>query len=274
MRPAHLYTHYAADPYFNMACDEWLMTAARLRPQIVLLRLYTWRVGAITIGVNQRHATACDWSHTDDTPVIRRVTGGRALFHDRSELTYAIALDTAGDDRSPALRGSVSHTSRSIAMALASFIESVDRPVSYVKFSSPENARPEFFHAAPCFASRARYELVDGVSKVVASAQRRIGNILLQHGSIKLAGVAGHPALPGLDDTAALTPLEPVTADCFARYASLWTTSVGSALGLDVSRTELPVSELDRIQLAATTLSKNALSRRDPIKQIIPRLSL
>ncbi len=273
MRPALLYTHHCGDSWFNMACDEWLMASAA-STDTVSLRLYTWRVGTITIGYNQRRESACDWTRVGDTPVIRRVTGGRALFHDPSELTYSIALDTAAGHPSHPLNSTVSQTSRLIADALASFVVAAGKPVSYVRVSSPDNARPTYFHSAPCFASRARYELADEHGKIVASAQRRIGSVLLQHGSIKLRGVAGHPALPGVGDDAGGSDRHPISTDEFSRYAALLASAAGASLDLEITPAELDSRDFDGISLCAKRLSENGLVRRDPIKQSTSDASL
>ncbi|HVP06944.1 MAG TPA: hypothetical protein VMS71_03805, partial [Candidatus Acidoferrum sp.] len=208
------YRHYAADPYFNMAFDEWMLRQAMHRPEAVYLRLYSWMPGAITFGYNQRFERAIDASKLGDTPVIRRVTGGRAIYHDPSEITYAIASN-ADSKAVQALSGSTSEVSARIAEALALFLSRLRIDAEYVRQSSAQNSRPDFFHAAPCFASLARYELVAGERKVVASAQKRLGNAFLQHGAIKLNGVVSHGALPNAstDVIQFMQPLDRPTFD-------------------------------------------------------------
>lgn len=46
-----------------------------------------------------------------------------------------------------------------------------------------------------CFESVARHEITIGGRKIVAGAQRIFGTRYFQHGSIKIAGIAPHPAL-------------------------------------------------------------------------------
>ncbi|MCK4573421.1 MAG: hypothetical protein KAU36_03575, partial [candidate division Zixibacteria bacterium] len=93
MRKILFHNHFAAGPHFNMAFDEWLFARACESPGSIMLRLYSWRPGAITFGFNQKEQTAVDCERLNGTPLIRRVTGGRALYHDPSELTYAIAVN-------------------------------------------------------------------------------------------------------------------------------------------------------------------------------------
>lgn len=193
--------HFAGDPDWNMAVDEWLLAQVmRTNTECPLwLRLYSWRPGAITFGRNQREQSAMDWSKVGDTAVIRRVTGGRALYHDPSELTYAIAADLEALEGT-SLGGSIAQTGQVISEALVEFLRLRGLESQYMRHSSDENAQPEFFHKAPCFASHARHEIKSATGKVVASAQRRIGGVLLQHGAIKIGGIVRHAALSGIGE--------------------------------------------------------------------------
>jgi len=77
-------------PYENMAIDESLITIAAEAAEPVL-RVYGWRPRGISIGKNQEAGSinlkACV---RDNVPVVRRITGGGAIFH-ADELTYCLA---------------------------------------------------------------------------------------------------------------------------------------------------------------------------------------
>jgi lipoate-protein ligase A len=191
---ARLFVHHRTPPEFNMAFDEWMLSAASQSPGALLLRLYTWEPGSLTFGFNQRQATALDFSRTGETPVIRRITGGRAVYHDVSELTYAVAYNSLIPPV-PQLAGSTGQSSETIARVLSRFLAAMGINASWVRNSSTQNARPDFFHRAACFASHAKYELTAEGAKIVASARRDWDGGVLQHGSIKVNGVASHPAL-------------------------------------------------------------------------------
>jgi lipoate-protein ligase A len=190
----YCHRHYSAAPDFNMGFDEWLLHSVVQKPQQLHFRLYSWSEGTITIGRNQQLESAVDLGRVGDTPVIRRVTGGRALFHDPSEITYAVAWDM-NSCPSASLRQQGTRAHRSLSEALVSFLNAIQIPAAIVRSSAPRNARPGFFHKAPCFASHARWEIASEGQKVVASAARRYGSAVLQHGAIKLRGAAAHPAL-------------------------------------------------------------------------------
>lgn len=190
------FVHTQSDPFFNMAFDEAMLAHVMTHPETALVRFYTWKPGTITFGFNQDEARAYDHRRIGETPVIRRITGGRAIYHDPGEITYAFAVDTAHDDATM-FGQTIKASSLVLAEVLRQFVQAAGRSAELVERSSPENARPDFFHTAPCFVSKARFELMSGAQKVVASAQVRKGTCLLQHGSIKLNGVVGHPALGG-----------------------------------------------------------------------------
>lgn len=189
-----LYLHYSADPYFNMGFDEWMLKNAANSPGAILWRLYTWQSGTITFGYNQRQETALDFEKVSDTPVIRRVTGGRALYHDISELTYSVAFNSNNPGVEHFKLGPAK-SSETIAQILAKFLSARGITATWEQSSAKENSRRDFFHKAACFASHARHELVSGGGKIVASARREWNGGVLQHGSIKLDGFVAHPAL-------------------------------------------------------------------------------
>ncbi|PWB75470.1 hypothetical protein C3F09_02430 [candidate division GN15 bacterium] len=197
---ARCFITHGGEPHFNMAFDEWLFEQALHDASFVAMRMYSWRPGGITIGLNQRAETALNWQAVGETAVIRRVTGGRALYHDPSELTYAVILG-ADVTRKLSAGGSTQKVSAVLADGLADFLARQGIGAEFVRRSSPLDRRPVAGQTAPCFASSARYELVSDGRKVVASAQRHIGETILQHGSIKTHGVVPHSALPGIGDT-------------------------------------------------------------------------
>ena len=74
---------------FNMALDSFLLEHP---PDLPLLRFYSWSPSAITIGYNQRslyfNKEKCEQLGID---VIRRPTGGRAVYHNK-EITYSVII--------------------------------------------------------------------------------------------------------------------------------------------------------------------------------------
>ncbi len=274
MHQAELYTSFAADPYFNMAFDEWLLARAAGRSGYVAVRLYSWLPGAITFGVHQKEEKAFREDFLGDTPVIRRVTGGRALYHDPSELTYAIAVNNT-EEAPPELSGSLSQSSKQIGRALASFVEASGLDAQFLRRSRGESTDRDFFHSAPCFVSAARHEVMSGGGKVVASAQRQFDFGFLQHGSIKLAGIAPHPALPGLGQTIETSQVpQPMTRPEFDLAVNRFSAIITRQLSLHIVPESLTADDNRQLAAAVREVKKNCRARRDSIEQIISRGSL
>lgn len=259
----HCYSHFAGDPYFNMAFDDWTARQVVETEGAVIIRLYTWKAPAITFGYHQSVDRAFDLSRLRETPAIRRITGGRALLHDPSELTYAIGMNLTGHSFEQKF-DTVSAASEFISKVLVEFVTSLGWESQYVRQSSAENSRPDIFQTAPCFSSRARYEVVSGGKKLVASAQRRFSHGLFQHGSIKIGGIASHPALSGAFDAEAR---EPVTGERFMQSSTKFFETMSESLGMSTQ-----VVSSDRIANAWVAIqqqriSRDSFKRREVVKQ-------
>ncbi len=82
-----------APGWWNMALDAWLLHRAA-EEGLAVLRWYSWSEPTLSLGYFQRFADRTVDTRTaaiGSLPVVRRVSGGGALVHDR-ELTYSIAI--------------------------------------------------------------------------------------------------------------------------------------------------------------------------------------
>jgi lipoate-protein ligase A len=145
------------------------------------LRLYRWDPPALSIGRNQPLSAAA----YPDVAVVRRPTGGKAVWHEH-EVTYAVAAPIAAFG---SLRNAYCEIHTRIAQALRSLgVEAhlaSHRPTPSLR--SGQGVRP--FDGPPsCFATSVGGEILVGGRKLVGSAQVRRGDAFLQHGSILLAG--------------------------------------------------------------------------------------
>lgn len=160
----------------NMAVDQVLVERVRAGGAPVL-RLYRWTPACLSLGRNQptpgpslaRAAAA----HGID--VVRRPTGGAAVLHDR-ELTYSVAVPVG-------VLGSPRETYRTINRTLVAGLRRLGVPARVEEEGAARTAI-----AGPCFQIAAPGEVVVGGRKLVGSAQRRDGRVLLQHGSLLLEG--------------------------------------------------------------------------------------
>lgn len=166
----------AADGAEQMARDEALLVAAR-QPT---LRLYRWRPVAVSLGCFQDYAAVAA-RLPPGMPVVRRITGGGAIWHEH-EVTYAL-IGELGTDGFPAqARRLYPLIHRAIAAALAR------RGVELAAQPCDAGDR-RFRHELRCFAAPAADDLVHAAGgKALGSAARVRGRRCLLHGSLKLAG--------------------------------------------------------------------------------------
>ena len=79
--------------FWNMALDEALLSSIIERKSPNTLRLYKWNPSTASIGRNQSLSAEIDmdFAKKEGFNVVRRITGGGAVFHDhRGEITYSI----------------------------------------------------------------------------------------------------------------------------------------------------------------------------------------
>ncbi len=168
----------------NMAVDEALMESAK--EGRVTLRFYEWEPGALSFGRNQTAAGKYDAESaaTRGIDIVRRPTGGRAVYHHR-ELTYSV---TAPIKLWGSLRDAYCRINRALAFGLQTLGAPVtcagERVSAPVPGTTPTSIpRPT---ARACFRDPLPGEVTAEGRKLIGSAQWRDGGALLQHGSILL----------------------------------------------------------------------------------------
>lgn len=177
----------------NMALDDALLHAVAAGTSRPVLRLYRWRPATLTLGYAQTVGEGVDLAACREAgvDVVRRPTGGRAVYHDR-EVTYAVIAPVGG-----LFGGTVTASYRVIAGVLKNSLRQFDLPVELV----PGQSRGQVGRAV-CFAAPAQHELLIDGCKVAGCAQKRRGQAFLQHGSIPVDLDLGllqrlMPAAPG-----------------------------------------------------------------------------
>ena len=227
-----------------MAVDQLLLDRAGRHGER-WLRLYRWSPHCLSFGRHERASHRYDRARIEAAglDVVRRPTGGRAVWHAR-ELTYAVALPAADVT---GLRSTYLEIHGMILDALVSLGAGASL--------APE-ARTLGLEAGACFAHPVGGEVLVGGRKVVGSAQLREGGGLLQHGCIlleddqSLLGSLTRGAAPP-DGSAPLARLlgrsvspaavaDAVGAAAAARWAGVWSSAIEGDELLAEAREYLP----------------------------------
>jgi lipoate-protein ligase A len=165
----------------NMALDEALLNSVANGDSLPVLRFYRWRPATVTLGYAQSVFKDLDLDvcRRAGLDVVRRSTGGRAVLHD-NEVTYSVIA--------PFNKGlfgnSILDCYRVISEVLQRTLVQLSLPAQLV----PGKLRDDSQSAtkAICFTAPSQYELVINDRKVAGSAQKRQGQVFLQHGSIPI----------------------------------------------------------------------------------------
>lgn len=174
----------------NMQRDQALAQACAADGQ-PRLRLYSWSPHALSLGHNQPD-THIDFHALQRAglDVVRRPTGGRAVLH-ADEITYAVAMPCGG-------AGPTVHQAyRQVNMALARGLELLGaQGLAFARTQPDFRAHYDLDDSMNCFSAAALNELTWRGRKLAGSAQRRYGDVLLQHGSLLLG--TGHLGITDL----------------------------------------------------------------------------
>lgn len=174
-----------------MAVDEaiaWAVSCGQSPPTV---RFFRWDPPCLSLGYNQPYEVVdAGFCRANGIAITRRPTGGRAVLHHR-ELTYSVVAPWA----SPPFTGGLQKNYRLICTGLIFGLRVLGVPA---ELSAPSSQLQGPTGAAPCFMQPAGGEVVVKGRKLVGSAMRRWGAVLLQHGSLLLdwdsrwqAGVLG-----------------------------------------------------------------------------------
>ena len=163
---------------FNMDFDLFL--AENAQPETAYLRLYQWHPYCISLGANQSE-DEIDLKKTkyDMIDVVKRPTGGRAILHSM-ELTYSVIYPINENT-------SAKNLYNKINLALRKGLIFFDPKLNDIELEHNQPDFKQFYKSdisAVCFAVSARSELNLYGKKLVGSAQRKLGKVILQHGSI------------------------------------------------------------------------------------------
>jgi lipoate-protein ligase A len=174
----------------NMETDKHLMQQVQAYMEsIFLLRAYAWQEPTLSLGVNQPEKDLITLAPPVAMPIVRRPTGGRAIWHG-DDYSYAFISN------SPVLlRLSVKDSYCIISQVLKHALQglSIDTASSEAcEQSAPDISDKKSYTRSPeCFATQMPDDLIRNsgtkkTQKIAGSAQCRKAGVLLQHGSVYL----------------------------------------------------------------------------------------
>ena len=165
------------DGKFNMDFD---LDLVKNFSGVPVLRVYRWEPYCISLGANQQpNSIDQEKSLFAGFDIVKRPTGGRAILH-AEELTYSVIYPISVENTPKQIY-------REINLALLNGLVNFNPALNKIQLEHTQPHFPSFYKdtkSTLCFAVSAMNELNYDGKKVVGSAQRKIGDIILQHGSI------------------------------------------------------------------------------------------
>lgn len=168
--------------YENMAIDEALLLSFNPDSSLPILRFYGWSPEALSLGRFQKAADVLDLEccHAAGVSVVRRITGGGAIFHS-DEITYSIVC---APHQIPDV-SSIKDSFRILTGFLLQFYHNLGLEASYAVDKKADREklgeRTDY-----CFAGKETFDILINGHKIGGNAQRRMKRVIFQHGSIPL----------------------------------------------------------------------------------------
>ena len=223
----------------NMALDEALLACFDPETSLPILRLYGWSPAAFSYGKFQNPAetVALEKSAAAGVQVVRRITGGGLLYHG-GELTYSLVCPASVIPGTLGVKNAFFH----LTSFLLAFYQKLGLTASYAA-DYYGDSRPLGGRTALCFAGVESCDILINSKKIGGNAQRRVKNIIFQHGSIPMRPMAAE------SQQYLLTPAPQIVTG---------TTSL-AAEGVEIGRDELAglLSRAFRTTFGVTLLQEN-----------------
>ncbi len=252
--PCRLIIDPPANGAWNMAVDEALLEEAA-DAGLASLRFYQWSEPTLSLGYFQRYAEREEHEPSRGAAVVRRLSGGGALVHDR-ELTYSLCLSASHPlARRPAELYAPVHRALVEVLAAQGVAATLQCEALVPgaagtctgKIDDPAESGEAFL----CFARRSAADVVLAAEhdKIVGSAQRRRRGAVLQHGAVLLAASPQAPEHLGIERAGGL-PL------AIGDLIGPWSELIATRLNLQLARADSPTG--DSLQLRNNLLKKHA----------------
>ena len=166
----------------NMAIDEALLRSFDPVSSAPVLRLYGWTPSALSLGRFQKAGEVLDLARctVENIPVVRRITGGGVIYH-ADELTYSLVCSPHHIPPAASIKDSFRVLTAFLLAMYRRLGLSAGYAVDRVEYPAKLGERTPF-----CFAGRETFDILVNGKKIGGNAQRRLKNVIFQHGSIPL----------------------------------------------------------------------------------------
>lgn len=166
---------------YNMELDMKLVERCK-DEDTAFLRFYRWKPYAISLGYNQTRLSKeayidVNKCRAEGLDIVTRPTGGRAVLHSE-ELTYSVVFRSVKP---------VHELYKDISIAIVNGLKNLDPKLEKLSFTKETPDLLKLIRTGMynlCFNSAIKNEINFKGKKLVGSAQRKFGDIVLQHGSI------------------------------------------------------------------------------------------
>ncbi len=156
-----------------MAVDEAMLLAHARDFALPTLRFYGWNPSCLSLGRLQKQLPDAVSSASTEFDIVRRPTGGRAVWH-AAEITYcSVVRAELLPPESRGVAGAYAYLSAGFLRGLQSLGLAVEM--------APGGVRTD---GANCFAASAGCDFVIEGKKLIGAAQCRKDEAILQHGSL------------------------------------------------------------------------------------------
>ena len=164
----------------NMAIDEAVLLETIHHNKPPTLRFYGWSRPAVSIGYFQELTKEIndDRCRLSDVKVVRRITGGKAVYH-RDEITYSVVAGSS----TGLFPDDIAGTYRIISLCLLRGLSNLGIRAKLAETASIGVDRKPDLDAC-CFSVPAGNELMVDGRKICGSAQTRTRGGFIQHGSL------------------------------------------------------------------------------------------
>lgn len=164
-----------SDGFFNMAVDEAIFSGLNKGFSPSTLRFYQWKPNTISFGYFQNLLSLIDFKKIKTLKIdyVRRLTGGGIVCHSPYELSCSWI-------------GNISNFNLKERNIYYIFSQIFKKSLNKLDITAKIQLEKPSFVSSLCFITPYTYDLVIDKKKVVGSAERRRGNIILHQSSILL----------------------------------------------------------------------------------------